>query len=204
MASIDELASAIGAARDRIDQIGAGLSRSHSLASELRDEFASLGADDKTAVVDAVKRELEAARHRSSRLGDQAERMQVRAEALKADDRGRPGTVTTALPDGAGGPRAASRASRGRPVGVPATWPARPARTGKGRVWQRPGAEKDADSVRVMDPTERYPNGYAKFYNEHNQPIGRNGKPGSRAETHIPVRDDGTFDLPQGWHHDAD
>jgi hypothetical protein len=83
--------------------------------------------------------------------------------------------------------------------GVKAGWPSRVADNGKGTVWQAPGSTGNANMLRVMEPTERYPSGYVRFYNEHGQPIGLNGKPGPRPDTHIPRGPDGTYDLPEGW-----
>lgn len=83
--------------------------------------------------------------------------------------------------------------------GVRQGWQARVADNGKGRVWQQPGATGNANSVRVMESTESYPNGYVRFYNEQGQPIGLNGKPGPNSETHIPRGPDGTYELPEGW-----
>jgi hypothetical protein len=79
---------------------------------------------------------------------------------------------------------------------------------GKGEVWQKPenvnappGTPKNANSVRIMDGTERYPDGYVRFYNEHGQPLKLDGKPGANnsPDTHVPVRPDGTYDIPAGW-----
>lgn len=66
------------------------------------------------------------------------------------------------------------------PAGVKDDWVPRPANNGNGTVYQRPGAPRNADSIRVADPDERYPNGYVRFYNEHNQPVDLEGKPGGR------------------------
>ncbi|MGY1454792.1 hypothetical protein [Streptomyces barkulensis] len=78
-------------------------------------------------------------------------------------------------------------------------WVARTADNGKGSVWQKPGSTGNADMVRVMNPTGMYPNGYVRFHNKHGQPIGLDGKPGSKAATHIPMNPDGTYPLPVGW-----
>ncbi|MFO7190957.1 hypothetical protein [Thermocrispum sp.] len=85
------------------------------------------------------------------------------------------------------------------PPGVKEGWTKRTADNGKGVVWQRPGAQGNADMVRIMDPTPRYPYGYVRFYNKHGQPINLDGKPGSRADTHIPRNPDGSYPVPKGW-----
>jgi hypothetical protein len=87
------------------------------------------------------------------------------------------------------------------PSGVPPGWIARPAENGMGTVYQQPGAVGNSNSVRIMEPGAgpRYPNGYVRFTNEHNQPITLDGKPGTRAETHIPRNPDGSFPIPKGW-----
>lgn len=85
------------------------------------------------------------------------------------------------------------------PRGAQHGWTSRVADNGKGTVWQKPGATGNADSLRLMEPTPRYPHGYARFYNQQGQPIGLNGKPGTQPETHVPLRPDGTYDIPEGW-----
>ena len=87
------------------------------------------------------------------------------------------------------------------PAGTKPGWSSRPANNGKGSVWQKPGSAGDANSVRIMDPgaDPRYPNGYVKFTNQYNQPVKLDGKPGSRAETHIPRNPDGSYPVPEGW-----
>ncbi len=40
--------------------------------------------------------------------------------------------------------------------------------------------------IRIMDPTQKYPSGYALLYNSAGQPIDVFRKPVGRAATHIP------------------
>ncbi|KZF06610.1 hypothetical protein A2J03_24225 [Rhodococcus sp. EPR-157] len=87
----------------------------------------------------------------------------------------------------------------GPPPSVPAGWVNSPARNGRGEVWQKPGSTGNNDSMRIMDPSARYPNGYVRYYNEHGQPIDLNGKPGPQSSTHIPIEPDGSFAVPKGW-----
>ena len=82
---------------------------------------------------------------------------------------------------------------------APSGWVRRTVDNGKGTVWQKPGATKNTDMFRIMEPTELYPNGYSVFYNRHGQPINLAGKPGTRFETHIPLKADGTVRVPGGW-----
>ncbi|ROP37183.1 RHS repeat domain-containing protein [Saccharothrix texasensis] len=70
---------------------------------------------------------------------------------------------------------------------VPKNWVGAPAANGKGIIYQRPGATANADMIRIMDPTPMYPNGYVRVHNKHGQPVDVNGKPGSKADTHIPA-----------------
>lgn len=83
--------------------------------------------------------------------------------------------------------------------GVAKGWAQRTADNGKGTVWQEPGATGNANSIRVMDPNAQYSNGYVRFYNEHGQPVGLDGKPGPNSVTHIPRGADGNYPLPKGW-----
>lgn len=82
---------------------------------------------------------------------------------------------------------------------IPSGWTSRPAANGAGTVWQAPGALGHADAIRIMDPTDRYPNGYVRFHNAHGQPLDLTGRPGPRSASHIPINPDGTFDVPAGW-----
>lgn len=80
---------------------------------------------------------------------------------------------------------------------IPAGWPMRDANNGLGLVAQRPGAADNADSIRIMEPTNLYPNGYSVYYNSVNQPLNPNtGKPGDRADTHVPAERIGEY---LGW-----
>ncbi|GAA0534875.1 WXG100 family type VII secretion target [Saccharopolyspora thermophila] len=87
----------------------------------------------------------------------------------------------------------------GTPPGVKDGWEVRTADNGKGTVYQEPGATGNANMVRIMDPKPGYPHGYVRFYNEHGQPVGLNGKPGPNSQTHIPLRPDGSYPVPEGW-----
>jgi RHS repeat-associated protein len=78
-------------------------------------------------------------------------------------------------------------ARSGITVAIPEGWIGRVADNGKGIVYQRPGAIGNADMIRIMDPTSRYPSGYVRYYNQHGQPLDALGKPGSRDATHIPL-----------------
>ena len=74
----------------------------------------------------------------------------------------------------------------GRTYDIPAGWTGRVADNGKGLVFQKAGSTGNNDMVRIMDPTPDYPNGYARVHNKYGQPVDVNGKPRSRAETHVP------------------
>lgn len=75
---------------------------------------------------------------------------------------------------------------RGTTFDIPEGWVGREADNGKGIVYQWPGAPGNADSIRIMEPTEDYPNGYFRYYNSEGkgQPLDVNGKPGSPSATH--------------------
>ena len=86
-----------------------------------------------------------------------------------------------------------------RPAGVADDFVSQAANSGKGTVWRPPGTTGNAGTVRIMEPTAQYPNGYVRFYNEGGQPIGLNGMPGPNPVTHIPLNPDGTYSIPKGW-----
>lgn len=82
-------------------------------------------------------------------------------------------------------PRQFVTTPRGTTFPIPGGWQSRPADSGKGIVFQRPGATGNRDSIRIMEPTPDYPNGYYRYYDHSNQPLDVNGKPGSKDATHI-------------------
>lgn len=92
-----------------------------------------------------------------------------------------------------------------RPDGAGATWKGRVSDNGKGEVWQHPdkignpGNHKDADSMRYMDPTDLYPDGYVRYHGETGQPIDLDGKPAGRGTSHHPMTPEYTYDIPKGW-----
>jgi len=78
-------------------------------------------------------------------------------------------------------------------VPVPGGWTPRSADNGRGIVYQRPGAAGNADMMRIMEPTARYPSGYLRYYNQYGQPLDALGKPGPRDATHIPLDYEGSI-----------
>lgn len=86
-----------------------------------------------------------------------------------------------------------------RPPGVADDWIAEVASNGRGTVWRAPGTSGNAGTVRIMGPTAQYPNGYARFYNRHGQPIDLNGNPGPNSATHFPLSPNGSYTTPKGW-----
>jgi hypothetical protein len=95
-----------------------------------------------------------------------------------------------------------------RPDTAGGDWQGRVANNGKGEVWQKPenvdpppGTPRNANMVRIADADARYPHGYVRFYNEHGQPIRLDGRPGidKDPETHVPIRPDGSYEVPKGW-----
>lgn len=76
----------------------------------------------------------------------------------------------------------------GTAVRIPAGYVAQPAANGKGIVYRPAGSTGNANTIRIMEPTARYPSGYVRIYNSHGQPINPStGKPESQANTHNPM-----------------
>ncbi|MBV8527086.1 MAG: hypothetical protein JOZ75_02090 [Candidatus Dormibacteraeota bacterium] len=75
---------------------------------------------------------------------------------------------------------------RGCTIPVPESFAFRTADNGQGIVYQEPTAVGNANMVRIMDPTPRYPDGYLRYYNDEGagQPLDALGAPGSRAASH--------------------
>jgi RHS repeat-associated protein len=82
---------------------------------------------------------------------------------------------------------------------IPDGWVARVADSSKGIVFQEKGAPKtgplkNMNSIRIMDPTDDYPNGYVRVYNSAGNPVDQYGIPsGPRADTHIPEDEPAPF-----------
>lgn len=85
-----------------------------------------------------------------------------------------------------------------RPAGVPEGYVSSPSRNG-GTVWRPRGSVTDHNSVRFSPPSERYPYGNVRFYNDHAQPIDINGKPTGPDKTHFPIDHNGKYQMPSTW-----
>lgn len=89
---------------------------------------------------------------------------------------------------GGGGGRTFVTTPRGTTFDIPEGYEPRVADNGKGIVYQEPGAPGNAGSIRIMEPTGQYPDGYFRYYNNEGpgQPLDVNGNPGPPSATHIP------------------
>lgn len=75
---------------------------------------------------------------------------------------------------------------RGSVYDIPEGWPSREAENRRGIVFQKPGSIGKRDEIRIMEPTSRYPEGYATVTNSGAQRLDVFGKPGTMPDTHIP------------------
>lgn len=199
MPSVDEFGAAVDAVTAKLDDTITALSAASTAGNNLADALQAMNADGRAAQTRTVVDQIDSETGQTTAFKQRITAIRTAIEALK-------GLLTSATADG--GPALGTgqkseqpTATLRRPPNVPPSWGHRTADSGKGVVWQRPGATGNADTVRVMRATQRYPHGYVRFYNAHGQPIGLNGKPGSRADTHIPIAADGTYNMPQGWNH---
>ncbi|MHB8662784.1 MAG: RHS repeat-associated core domain-containing protein [Acidimicrobiales bacterium] len=99
------------------------------------------------------------------------------------------GHTAAAIPVGASAEQARNAANTSG-FDVPADAVAEPASPGPGWVFRSPGSQGNANTVRVMEPTAQYPNGYIRTYNASGQPLNAAGQPGSKAETHFELPPD--------------
>lgn len=198
MTSIDEASGAVGGNAEQARELAGGIASTKQTLEELTARTAALGMESKAE-------QARAAGERAGELSDNANALAEALDALRVQVDALRGLLASGTGSGTGSsaqPLSSApqpTTSTNRSKGVPGSWTEREADNGKGTVYQDPNASGNANMLRKMDPTGRYPNGYVRFYNEHGQPIGLDGKPGPRSKTHIPVNDDGTYDVPEGW-----
>jgi hypothetical protein len=90
----------------------------------------------------------------------------------------------------------AMRTAREVGVDIPEGWVAERTRKDTGWIYRKPGTEGNEGIVRIMEPTDRYPEGYVVYYSKTGQPLSPTGAQGSRSNWHRPI---GDHDPPPGW-----
>ena len=75
---------------------------------------------------------------------------------------------------------------RGTVYDVPEGWKHSVQNNNKGSNYQEPNSSGNENLIRIAEPNSLYPDGYARVYSKHGQPVDLWGKPGPNAATHIP------------------
>jgi hypothetical protein len=91
---------------------------------------------------------------------------------------------------------------RGTIFRIPNGYVSSPAWNGQGIVFRPKGSpvNSDANSIRIMQPNKRNPNGYFRVYNSEGQPLDQSGSPGNPAGARATHIDEfSPDDLPPGW-----
>lgn len=106
-------------------------------------------------------------------------------------------TCGGSLVSGALGPNSTAAEARAAAEGagfrIPQDFVPERVRNNKGFTFRPPASEGDQNTIRVMEPTPEYPDGYVRVYNQYGQPVDLNGKPLGDNETHFPLPPDETF-----------
>ena len=76
--------------------------------------------------------------------------------------------------------------ARGVTYPIPEGWIQRMADNDRGLVFQKPGSARNENMLRIMEPTNKYPDGYVRVHQPNGQPVDVLGKAGSRSSSHVP------------------